>query len=174
MVDEIWKDIENYDGLYQVSNLGRVRSLDHYGIMNGGKWFIKGRILKGRKDGSGYLCVMLCFNGKHKQFKIHRLVAQAFLPNPDNLPEIDHINRDKTDNKFENLRWVDDFVQNNNRVMPNTKPVQQYTKDGQFVAEYTSIGDASRQTGIGKSAIAHCCKNDLHYHTAGGYVWRWC
>lgn len=92
---EIWKDIEGYEGLYQVSNLGRVKSLK----------YDKEKIMKLWTNPRGYLNVYLCKNNKKKCGRIHRLVAEAFIPNPDNLPCVDHINCIITDNRVENLRW---------------------------------------------------------------------
>ena len=85
MIEEIWKDIKYYDGLYQISSMGRVKSLG-----NGSSNNSKERILKGGKDGSGYLYVNLCKEGKIKNFHIHRLVASAFLENQNNLPQVNH------------------------------------------------------------------------------------
>lgn len=95
MTKEIWKDIEEYEGIYQVSNLGKVKS------------FKRGseRMLKPCRDRRGYLIVDLYKNGKHKNNKIHRLVAQAFIPNPENKSEINHIDEDKTNNNVDNLEW---------------------------------------------------------------------
>ena len=99
MEEEIWKPIKDFEGYYEVSNIGRVRSLNY-------KRTGKGKILKNIEDYKGYLEVGLTKNGKRKQFKIHRLVAEAFIPNPENKPCIDHINTVKSDNRVENLRWV--------------------------------------------------------------------
>lgn len=95
---EFWKDIKGYEGLYQVSNVGQVRSLPRYGM--------KGKILKPALTHDGYLRVCLCKENKKKNFSVHRLVAAAFLPNEEELPEVDHINNDKTDNRVANLQWI--------------------------------------------------------------------
>jgi hypothetical protein len=101
---EEWKDIINYEGKYQVSNLGNVKNVK------------SGHILKGCNDVDGYLLVSLFdINYKKKTQKVHRLVGIAFIPNPDNLPVIDHINRDKKDNRIENLRWCSKSTNSRNR-----------------------------------------------------------
>ena len=99
MEEEIWKPIKDFEGYYEVSNIGRVRSLNY-------KRTGKEKILTNIEDYKGYLEVVLTKNGKRKQFKVHRLVAEAFIPNPENKPCIDHINTIKSDNRVENLRWV--------------------------------------------------------------------
>ena len=104
MIEEIWKPVVGYEGLYEVSSYGRVRSLDRYDSRNR---FLKGRILRLNDDGKGYLRVQLSSNGKAKMYSVHRLVAIAFLPNPDNLPEVNHRDEDKINNSVENLEWCD-------------------------------------------------------------------
>ena len=93
-IAEVWKDIQGYECLYQVSNLGRVKSLR------------RSKIRKLCKDRGGYLCVSLKKHGTVKLCKVHRLVAIAFIPNPENKPQVDHINRIRNDNRVCNLRWV--------------------------------------------------------------------
>ena len=99
MIEE-WRPIEGYEGLYEVSNTGRVRSVDRFYYR-----LHKGKVLSPTKDRYGYLTVTLNCNGKSKTIKIHRLVAQAFLPNPDNLPQVNHKDEDKTNNNVDNLEW---------------------------------------------------------------------
>ena len=105
---EIWKEIKGYEGLYEVSSEGRVRKL------------IKGNYLT-FKNSNGYQRVGLCIHSKQKWFLVHRLVAQAFIPNPDNKPEVDHINCDRNDNIVENLRWVTSKENNNNPITRKNK-----------------------------------------------------
>ena len=106
-IAEVWKDIQGYEGLYQVSNLGRVKSLGRFidRLVYGNYWQEE-RILKLHKTKYGYLMVELRKNKKPKNFLVHRLVAMTFISNPENKPQIDHINADKTNNSVNNLRWV--------------------------------------------------------------------
>lgn len=103
---EFWKDIEDYQGSYQVSNSGRVKSLDRYIKSGKGKRLKKGQILKGCVTNRGYVNQRLWKDNKLKNVLEHRLVAQAFIPNPDNLPEVNHIDGNKTNNHVDNLEWV--------------------------------------------------------------------
>lgn len=104
-IKEEWKDISGYEGRYQISNMGRVKSLPRI-IKNGiGECHKKGRILKPQKAVKGYIRVTLCNEEYCKPFKIHRLVAEHFIPNPENKPQVNHINGDKTDNRVDNLEW---------------------------------------------------------------------
>lgn len=97
---EFWRDVKGYENLYQVSNVGQVKSLK------------SNKILKSGKTKDGYLQVCLCKNGEKKSFRINRLVAEAFLPNEDELPEVDHVNGDKTDNRICNLQWISKIENN--------------------------------------------------------------
>jgi hypothetical protein len=102
-----WRKIQNYEG-YEVSDTGAVRSIDRYVDMpNGRSRFAKGRLLKTRITKHGYVDVRLCKNNKHKTFLMHRLVGEAYLPNPENLPQINHLSGIKQDNSVANLQWVD-------------------------------------------------------------------
>ena len=106
MTEEIWRPIVGYEGLYEVSSYGRVRSLDRYDNKN---HFRKGLIMKQNDSGNGrgYMSVILCLNGKIKKYLVHRLVAQAFIPNPDNLPEVNHKDENPGNNNVTNLEWCD-------------------------------------------------------------------
>lgn len=104
---EIWKDIIDYEGLYQVSNMGRVKGLNR--VVDNGKgvkMYLNERLLKFSKSNNGYLGVVLCKNGKVRRFLVHRLVASAFVDNPCNKPQVNHLNEVKDDNRAINLNWM--------------------------------------------------------------------
>ena len=192
---EIWKDIEGYEGLYQVSNFGKVRSLDRYDSR--GRW-IKGCILE-PTNCKGYLQIVLFLNGKKSYYYIHRIVAEAFLPNPDNKPEIDHISTDKTDNTVclnedgsvnydkTNLRWVTHTENMNNPLTrkkqstrfkgkighntPASKIIAQLDKNGKLLKVWLCAMDAVRQEGYTQEHISSCCKGTLKTHK--GYKWQY-
>lgn len=167
---EIWKEIDGFPD-YEVSNLGRVCSFK--------KKYPK--ILKPGKNRYGYLYVILYNGGKMIGKTIHRLVAEAFVPNPDNKPQVNHIDEDKLNNVVDNLEWVTCKENNNhgtrNRRLAETllnrgdlsKPIVQYTSDGVFMAEYSSLAEVERVTGIDHSSISKVCRGKLK--TAGGYIW---
>lgn len=190
-MEEIWKDIEDYEG-YQVSNFGRVRSLDRY---NSRGYWIKGCILKPIMDKKGYLNVGLSKNNQRKTFKVHRLVALHFIPNIENKPEIDHINTIKTDNtvclnedgsvNYEktNLRWVTPKENSNNPLSIVNKseskkgiknhrhqPVLQYDKDGNFIREWDTMTEAETTLKI-THKIHFVCQGKRK--TCGGYIWKY-
>lgn len=181
---EEWLDIPGYEGLYQVSNLGRVKSLERYvKHPQGTKSLKKGKSLKQCVVSGGYLAVDLCKNGIIRMYTIHRLVAEAFLPNPDNLPQVNHINECKWDNTVWNLEWCDAKYNINYGTLKQrlsqkqlnqkatSKSVLQYTKEGLIVAEYPSQQEAARQTGVCNVCISNCCRGGQN--SAGGYVWKY-
>lgn len=176
MENEEWRDIEGYDGYYQVSNLGRVRSVDRYLPFKGTIGLRKGNILKQIFSNKGYKTLKLSKDGKNKRYSVHRLVAETFIPNPNNLKEVNHIDEDKTNNNVENLEWCDTKYNINygtrieRQKVKLSKPVLQFTLNGQFVAEYPSIIEAYRQIGIYQQSISECCKGKRK--SAGGYIWR--
>ena len=160
---EIWKDVEEYPN-YQVSSEGRVKSLNynHTG---------KEKILKSAKDKDGYLLICLWKEGKPKMFSVHRLVASAFIPNYDNLPQVNHINEDKTDNRVENLEWCDSKYNTNygTRNKKISTPILQFTKQGEFIRIWESGTQAEKELGIDNSSISKCHKGKKK--TCGGYRW---
>ena len=161
MAKEVWKDIPGYEGVYQVSNLGRVMSHKR------GSW----KIIKGTKKDNGYLVVWLC-SDKMRQHYVHRLVAQAFLLNPQNFNYVNHKNEKKDDNRASNLEWCTAYYNNHySDVYKHTrKRVVQYSKDMVRIRSYNSQSEASRLTGIYQPNISHVCHQKRG--TAGGYFWR--
>jgi hypothetical protein len=177
MVEE-WKDIEEYEGLYQVSTFGRVRSLNRY-INN---VFYPGCILKPQKFRNGYLFVSL----QRKTLSIHRLVAKAFIDNPNNKPEINHKDGNKTNNKIENLEWRtrSENLKHLSNILHNNVPWKnKFGKDNKRskliyaiknnikVYEFWGANEASKKTGIAQSGIFNCLKNKKGYSQSGGYKW---
>ena len=174
MIKELyWRDIRNFEGLYEVSREGEVVSLNYHRTG-------KKKVLKPGVDKKGYLVVYLYKNGVKKKYLIHRLVADAFIPNPLNLPEINHKNEDKTDNRVENLEWCDhkhniNFGTRNLRVaekMTNgklSKSVVQLTKEGEFVRNWPSMMEIQRELKFNQSNISMCCREKIKY----SYGFRW-
>lgn len=165
---EEWKDIEGYEGLYQVSNLGRVKSLPRNGTIK------QERIIKSGKDKYGYLRIILHKNGFKKYVTIHRLVAETFLENKNGLPQIDHIDGNKLNNNVLNLRYCthSQNINNPNTLKKLCKRVMQIDKGNNIVNIYKSTRDAERQTGILHNSISLCC-NLKRQQTAGGYYWKY-
>ena len=184
---EIWKDIKGYEGLYQISNLGRVKSLS--------RWintYRKGRVKKDHyvaitDNGNGYKIVCLSKDKKKQNKYVHRLVAEAFIDNPQDYKEINHIDNDTSNNRVDNLEWCDrsynikysydigfhvapkNMLGRKGKEHPISKPVKQYDLEGNFIKEYESANLASIETGICYMSIKKCrCGKQ---HTAGGYVW---
>lgn len=172
IIEEEWRDIAGYEGLYQVSNLGRVKSLNYMHTGNE-------KIRKTKKN-KGYLQVSLWKNGKAHHTYVHRLVAETFIPNIKNLPQVNHIDENKENNRVDNLEWCDQKYNLNygtrierileHRTGPHkSKPVL-CIETG---VVYHSAMEASRQTGASQGNINSCCNGRYGYKTAGGYHWRY-
>jgi len=172
-MEEQWKDIIGYEGLYQISNLGSVKSLK-YG---------KERILKPIKKKDGYLTVVL-YNGVEKKMYIHRLVAINFIPNENNLQEINHKDENKDNNCVKNLEWTDHItnmqygtlVERSAKARLNhpklSKQVNQYSKDGKtLIKTFPSAYEIQRQLGFNQSHICDCCNGKQK--TAHNYIWKY-
>ena len=182
LMNEIWKDIEGYEGIYQVSNLGRVKSLSRIIIdKNGHNKTINEHYMTGSNNGHGYLTVMFHKDGKGIRRYIHRLVAQAFISNPNNLPEVNHKDENRENNIVTNLEWVNYLT---NRTYgtrlerlsdSNTEhaPIIQYDLDFNYVAKYKNAKQATDILGYDDHGTGiYKCANKKS-NTAHGYIWRY-
>jgi len=178
---EIWRPIPNYEGYYEASNLGRIRSIYRYK-----------RVLKPMISNTGYERVDLFKNRHRRQYSVHRLVAITFVDNPDNKPFVNHRDENKINNCADNLEWVThvencrygtaierrtkhfDYskrkINNAGQIEACSKPIAQYTKDGRFVRNWKSASECARKNGWQISNIRRCCKKE--YATAYGFVFR--
>lgn len=189
-MNEIWKPVINYEGYYEVSNIGNVRSIDRVIIdSNSNTFHHKSKQLKPAKNKYGYLQIGLSINGKTNSYTVHTLVAKAFIINTNNKPTVNHIDGNKLNNYINNLEWASKSEQaihslrHNLRKMPNSwigkfgskhgasKKVLQYSKDNIFIQEYGSIIEASNSNYINAGTITKVCKGQKN--TAGGYIWKY-
>ena len=187
---ELWADIKGYVGLYQVSNFGRVRRIRRVVTMqnhteDGTQYTANrlyvGMIMKTRKTQFGYVSVQLCKNGKYQKLLVHRLVAQAFIPNPKHLPQVNHKDEDKTNNRLSNLEWctasynlnyndgqkVRLETRNKNKSYHYERMVGQYSLDGTLIKTYKN----STETGYCRECIRDCCLGKQQ--TSHGYIWKY-
>lgn len=184
LVGEKWIDVPDYEGLYSISNKGRIKSLSR--IKNKGtrlEYISKERLLKPSITKDGYLTVFLCKNGITKSYALHRLVAIAFIDNKGELSDVNHKDENKLNNCVENLEWCSKAYNNRygTRTQRVSKKIQQFTKDGTLVNTYNSVKEASRVLGIGSSNIHNCAvnkeltKNGRKYicRSAGGFIWKY-
>jgi hypothetical protein len=185
---EIWKDIEGYEGLYQVSNLGRVRGLDRVVVCKNGVTLpFRGVILKQQTNRTGYKNVVLSKQKKPVCKEVHRLVALAFVENPHNKPQVNHIDFCRTNNVATNLEFVTSKENHKHafevgkrigsctgkkgKHSHSNKPVLQFSKDGKFLNRYFSMVEAQNKTGVDNSDISAVCRGKNK--TAGGYKWEY-
>jgi hypothetical protein len=175
-MQEIWKDIKGYEGLYKVSNLGRVKSLNRViKNKNGSLRSLEERMLNPLKDTDGYLMVGLFQYGNQKRCKIHRLVAETFLENPNNKPQVNHINEIKSDNKLSNLEWVTAKENVNHGSAPKRraesrmKRVVQISIEGEEIRTFKSMNEVA-ECGFTRQSVQKVCKGYRKTHK--GFVWR--
>ena len=178
---EEWRDIKGFEGYYQVSNCGNIKSVDreilqkHYsGCIS--HYILKGKIKKLQKQKNGYLIIDLNKNGKFIRKLVHRLVAENFIDNPKGYSYVNHKDNNPKNNQVDNLEWctqsynVKYAYENWTKTPPNMKPIRQL-KGGKTIAIYNSISEAQRMTGICFANISKCCRKLRNY--AGGYQWEY-
>jgi hypothetical protein len=187
---EVWKDVPGYEGMYQASNTGKIKSLTR--IVNssyGSKMRITGKIKKLCQKPNGYVYVGLSKNGETRSYRVHRLIAMAFIENKSNLSDVNHKNGKKNDNRLSNLEWCSPSQNSihayemNLRKSPNywegkfgalhnlSKAVEMRSKEGIIIKTFASIREAERITGIANQNITKCLKGKRA--SAGGYRWEY-
>ena len=147
------RDVVGYENIYGVTSCGRIWSYKYK------------KFLTPTPNKKGYLRVNLCKNGERKNFYVHRLVCEAYIPNPNNLHEVDHIDNDKTHNYVNNLQWLSH--KDNSRKSKN-KPILQYDLDGNFIKEWECTADVGKEV---RHNIRHCLKGKQK--TAYNYIWKY-
>lgn len=173
MSKAIWKDIPGYKGLYQISSLGQVLSKARFDAMGR---YVNEKIRRLAADKDGYLQVVLNKNGVKKTFKVHRLVAEAFIPNPHNYPQINHKDENVKNNEASNLEWCTAKYNCNygghtaKQILTTSKPVLQFDLHNHFVKRWPSTAEAGRH-GFNQGSISNCCNG--RQRTAYGFIWKY-
>jgi hypothetical protein len=161
-MSEIWRDIKGYECRYKVSRNGEIMSLNY-------RRTGKKRLMKAKKNPRGYLYITLTKNGIMKVCKIHRIVAETFIPNPNNMPEVNHKDEDKTNNAVENLEWCTRKYNCNYGTR-----IEKYQKNIVCVElnkTFKSMREAERELGVANASISRCCRGKQE--RAGGYHWQY-
>lgn len=158
---EIWKPVRKFESKYEVSNLGRVKSIGTYNTCKRG-------ILEPMIDTSGYAHVRMYDSGMTEDVGVHRLVAETFIPNPDNLGYVNHKDENPLNNQVDNLEWCSNSY---NIAYSTGKRVIQYDKSGLVIKIFNCIADASRELGIPTTNISKCCKGKRK--SAGKFIWEY-
>lgn len=167
---EEWRDIEGFEGLYQVSNEGRVKSLERTIIRsNGAPFYVRERFLKFGINCEHYT-VTLANLGKHYHPLVHRLVAEAFIPNPNNYDIVHHIDHNPKNNKVENLMWISKEKHDEIHINERKKEIHQYNKQGELVKIWGSANECDRN-GYWLGAITACCRGERKTHK--GFIWKY-
>ena len=175
---ENWKEIKDYEGYYEISDYGNIRSVAHKVKTKCGAYRKSpGRMLIQKTTAKGYKQAHLSKGGEAKWFLVHRLVAMAFVPNPNNFPQVNHKDEDKMNNRYDNLEWVTPSDnckyghRNDNIIARTRKCVSQFSLDGTFLRTFKTLNGAARETKIGASHICCVCKGKRDQ--AGGYKWEY-
>lgn len=196
-MQEIWKDIKGYEDKYQISNLGNIKTIKEWaGNKYSSKYKKCNKLIKPIKDSGGYYCVFLWKNSKGKTHRIHRLVAETFIPNPEKLPCINHKDGNKQNNCINNLEWCT-YKYNSNEAIRlglsnpiegknlkrwngkfgkehnKSKKIRQINKEtNKTIAIFDSINDAYRKTGISPSNISTCCRKQINFKNGKSWICR--
>lgn len=182
-MEEVWRDVKGYEELYQVSNLGRVKSLARKSKRN----TFKEKMLKQRLSAYGYLVLALYKNNIQRKFAVHQLVAAAFIENPNSKPTVNHIDENKTNNHAENLEWAtykenanhgtrNERIKITNRANPDRcakqrKPVDQYDINGNLMNTWSCAAAVSKFFNVDRSEITQCCKGKRKQ--CKNYFWKY-
>ena len=175
-MEEEWRDVIGFEGHYQVSNKGNVRSMDRYvGYKIKGKIRIaKSAIKIPHINRGGYYQVNLFKDGKYKTKVVHRMVAEAFIENIGEKDQVNHIDGNKTNNNVENLEWCTNSENafHSSHILKNgLQPINQYDLNGKFIASYEGIRDASAKTGVARCSISNVARG--RRNKAGGFIWKY-
>ena len=182
VICEEWKDIQGYEGIYQISNHGRVRSVDRIGYQKhwqGGqsRYLHKGKILRHTFNANGYPIITLTKNGEHKTFTIHRLVAFHFIPRVDGKDCVNHLDANPKNNHISNLVWctqsenIQYAYDHGTKTPPHERKVSQFDLDGNFIKEWKSQAEIERVLGIYQANIYKVCSGKRKQ--AGGFKWKY-
>ena len=170
---EVWKDIEEFNGVYQISNLGRLKSKERIVNHPKGKCLLKEKYLSEVKNKKGYIEFQITYDSRHYSRKAHRLVAIAFIPNPENKPQVNHIDGDKTNNSVENLEWCTNSENQIHAIktgLKRTMKILQFDLNGNFIKDWKSASEAEKITGINYRHILEVCNGKKK--TYKGFIWK--